>query len=537
MSEQNLFEIFLNGLNFDVSEYFTLGDLTDLQKKVVEDAKAILKDNLVGDMKSFGGNLKKTEEKLKQFLTKAETELEGEKYKSAKKELKEMFKEYAKKLRELIAKSCLAIIPVKELPFVDVIFRSVPRIVIEKKKVNLLDTAIAYYGEIKCIISKTTIYGKIKDAKPLFAPYMGELDLGGYKLDPSQQKGPKSLIYPYIGAIIRSLDSQTARTQLAKYHEGYQRHGEPICDFLMKDEELLTAMEKVTSSLDAKRTTDSSAVCGIAIPSVSDKSTILIVVNEAKDSDKYNKCFEAALRFAAACCEAPSTSKGGAPSPSEKSTEEEGPSGPGVGGLVAPTAQAPGAMRTPGGQELKVWTEEELIQQAQQRSADMTPNMPSWTEEELAKASQERGSGIPDGMEVWTEEDLQELAKTRQVGDLNIPEWKAEEEMQECSKCGYSLRKGWTECPVCETPVGKAASKPAEQKPAQPTAARPPEQKPTKQAPVPAPAAARPSEQKPAQQAPSKPTEQRAPKAAPVPSKESGAKKAPESKKNSEENE
>ncbi len=517
MSEQNLFEIFLNGLKFDVSEYFTLGDLTDLQKKMVEDAKAILKDNLIGDVKALGGNLKINEEKLKQFFTKAESELEGEKYKSAKKELKEMLKEYAKKLRELIAKSCVAIIPVKELPFVDVIFRSVPRIVIEKKKINLIDNAIAYYGDIKCVISKTTIYGKIKDAKPLFAPYMGELELGGYKLDPSQQKGPKSLIYPYVSAVIQSLESKTTRTQLAKYHEGYQRHGEPICDFLMKDEELMSAMEKVTSSLDSKRTTDATAVCGIAIPLASDKSTLLIVVNETKDSDKYSKCFEAALRFAAACCEAPSTNKGGAPSPSEKSTAEEGPSGPGVAGLVAPSGQTPGAMRTPGGQELKVWTEDELIQQAQQRSAEMTPNMPAWTEDELAKASQERGSGIPEGMEVWTETDLQELAKTRQVGDLNIPEWKAEEEMLECSKCGYSLRKGWTECPVCETPVGKPSSQPTEQKS-------------TKQAP------ARPPEQKPAQQAPSKPTDQKAPKAAPVPNKENGAKKAPETKKPSEEN-
>ena len=74
--------------------------------------------------------------------------------------------------------------------------------------------------------------------------------------------------------------------------------------------------------------------------------------------------------------------------------------------------------------------------------------------------AQERGSGIPEGMEVWSEEDLQELAKQRQGGALNIPEWKDDGSLMECSNCGYSLRPGWRECPVCDTPVGaKAAPK------------------------------------------------------------------------------
>jgi uncharacterized Zn finger protein (UPF0148 family) len=30
--------------------------------------------------------------------------------------------------------------------------------------------------------------------------------------------------------------------------------------------------------------------------------------------------------------------------------------------------------------------------------------------------------------------------------------------MTECSNCGYSLRPGWTKCPVCDTPIGERPS-------------------------------------------------------------------------------
>ena len=49
-------------------------------------------------------------------------------------------------------------------------------------------------------------------------------------------------------------------------------------------------------------------------------------------------------------------------------------------------------------------------------------------------------------------EELHDLARKRQ-GGLDIPEWKVDESMNECVKCGYSLRPGWSRCPVCETPV------------------------------------------------------------------------------------
>ena len=81
------------------------------------------------------------------------------------------------------------------------------------------------------------------------------------------------------------------------------------------------------------------------------------------------------------------------------------------------------------------------------------PDTPTWSEEELSKFAAERGSGIPEGMEVWTEDELQKLTRKRQ-GGLDIPEWKEDESMKGCVKCGYSLRPGWSRCPVCETPVG-----------------------------------------------------------------------------------
>jgi len=473
LSESKLFEILLNAVKFDITEYLIMGDLSESQKKIVDDATFILKDNIVGDVKALGGNLKKNENKFSEYEKKLEEELKQDKYKDSKKELKNLLKEYKNDLKKLIEKTVVAIIPVKEMPWVDIIFRTVPRIVIDKKKTRLNENAIAYYGEIKCIISRTTLFGKMKNAKPLFAPFIGDLDLGGYKLEESQ-KGSKSQIYPYVSAIIDALDNATTRSQLAKYHEGYQRHGEPICDFLMKDEELMKSMEKLTSGIDSKRINSDVAVCGIAIPLSDDNTTFVLAIDESKDSNKYTKCFEAVLRFSAACCEAPSSRRGDIAQQAAQMTRvaqgQQSVSGPGIGGLTSPpsqpitsqSAQPGGAIRTPGGQELKVWTPEELAKAAQQRGGGIPSNMDVWTEEDLSKLATERGPGIPEGMEVWTEEDLQELARKRQ-GGLDIPEWKQEDNLPECPKCGYGLRKGWSECPICNTPINATSSPPTKQ--------------------------------------------------------------------------
>ncbi|MFX1419248.1 MAG: hypothetical protein ACFE9N_10045 [Promethearchaeota archaeon] len=435
---KKLFQVFVNKLEFDVTEYLVSSeehDLSNFQKEQIEKATSIMKENIIGEIKSFGGNLKGNEEKFKELEKKANEELENEEFDDIKKELKI----YIKKLKELIEKTCVAIIPVKEMPWVDILFRTIPRIIFEKK-VELLDNAIAYYGEIKCVISRPIIFGKMQNEKPLFAPIMGNIDLGGYKLDDSI-KGPLSQIYPYISAIINSLDSTMTKNHLAKYHEGYQRHGDPICDFLMKDNELINAMERVTSGIDSSRLSSDIAVNSIAVPQNAEKTTLILVSDEGKDPNKYSRCFESVLRFSAECCNVPSQQ------------------------FQAPTQEAiqpTGAIRTSGGQELKTWTAEELAEEAQKRMTAQS-DIQAWTEEDLSKFAAERGTGLPEGMEVWTEEELQELARKRQ-GGLDIPEWKEDETLKECVKCGYSLRAGWSRCPVCETPVGtKPESEPLEE--------------------------------------------------------------------------
>ncbi len=379
MSEAKLFEIFRNSLNFDVSEYL-VEDLTELQKDIINDATFILKDNIVGELKSFGGSVKKNEEKFKDFMKQAEAELEKDKYKEIKKKLKD----YLKKLSELIIKTCVVIIPVKEMPWVDVVFRTIPRIVYDDK-VQLLDSSIAYYGEIKCFIGRTTLYGKIKDQEPLFAPFTGNLDLKGYKLD-AANKEPKSHLFPYIAAIINSLESVLTKNQLAKYHEEFQRHGDPIYDFLMKDDDLVNSMKNVITALDSGRIQSEIAVCSIAVPLPSDKKSIVLITDENQEGSRYGNCFEALLRLSASYCQAPSQSQ---QSPSQ-------------GAPVS--ASTGGGIRTPGGQELKSWTAEELANEAQKRLAAQ-PNLPTWKEDELAKFAEDRGSGIPEGMDVWKEEE------------------------------------------------------------------------------------------------------------------------------------
>ena len=431
MSEAKLFEIFRNSLNFEVSEYL-VEELTELQKDIINDATFILKDNIVGELKSFGGSVKKNEEKFKEFMKQAETELEKEKYKEIKKKLKD----YLKKLSELIIKTCVAIIPVKEMPWVDVVFQTIPRIIYDDK-VQLLDSSIAYYGEIKCFIGRTTIYGKIKDQEPLFAPFTGNLDLKGYKLD-ATNKEPKSHLFPYVSAIIDSLDSAITKNQLAKYHEEFESHGDPICDFL-NESDIVNSMKNVITALDSGRIQSDIAVCSIAVPLPSDKKSLVLITDENQEDSRYGNCFEAILKLSASYCQVPSQSQ----QPPTQGAPVSAPTG--------------GGIRTPGGQELKSWTAEELASEAQKRLATQ-PNLPTWKEEDLTKFAEERGSGIPEGMEVWKEEDLQDLAEKRRRGGLNIPEWQPDQDMGECASCGYGLRPGWAKCPVCDTPVGEKAS-------------------------------------------------------------------------------
>ncbi|MEJ2249746.1 MAG: hypothetical protein P8Y70_13400 [Candidatus Lokiarchaeota archaeon] len=441
MSVKNQFEDVLNINPLDLKEFLDSSlekGLSKFQRNLIEEATSILKENIVEteSVKSFGGSIKGHEDLLDDHLQRIEKELEKDKYSENQKELKSLFKSYTKVIREYIDKTCFCIIPVKEMPWVDVLFRSVPRMIINDN-IKLLDNSITYYGEIKCVLPRTILYGKMKEIEPLFAPLMGELDLKGYELDDQQKKSKKSLNFKYITEIIKSLDSVKSKNAIAKYHEGFQRHGDPLCDFLMQNGELMNSMNQLISGIDTGRLETEVAVSAIGIPFQSDKISLIIVENESNDSKAFSNCFEAILRFSAACCEAPNLGPIGT-----QETKDQTATG---------QQQQSGAIRTPGGQQLKIWSTEELIEEAQKKRSSLPEGMEVWSEEELKELSKKRASGLPEGLEMWTEDELKDLAKQRSHGGLDIPEWHPEEDSKECIKCGYTLREGWTECPICGT--------------------------------------------------------------------------------------
>lgn len=438
MSVQQKFKEIIDTSEFDILDYIFLtpkDELSKFQKEMLTNATGIIQDNIVGEVKNFGGIAKKNEEAFKIFINRVNEEIEKEENAEEKKELTNLFKKYKKILEDYIEKVCYAIIPVKEMPWGEVLFRTAPKIIVKDDSIELYDDIIAYYGEIKTVISKTTIFGNLKDEEPLFAPIMGDLYLD-YEFKETEEKAKKSYNFAYISAILKSLELTATKSHLARYHEGYQRHGEPICDFLMNRDDLLNVLKDLTSGLESGRVDSEISISALALPQPSDKTTLVVVMNEANNEKDFEVCFESALRLSAACYDAPSL----------EVTTSQGPA------QTQPSQQGTG-MTTPGGQELKQWTAEELAEEASKRASSSLPEgVGVWTEDELQKVREERGSGLPEGMEVWTEDELKELAKKRQ-GGLDIPEWEPEENMRECSNCGYTLREGWTECPICGTPV------------------------------------------------------------------------------------
>jgi len=97
----------LNKLEFDVSDYLDDSKLSNFQKKLIDDATFIFKDNIIGDIKQYGGDIENNSEKLENFLKEAEKKLDNEEFKESAKELKQFLKDYGKKLRDLIDKTLL----------------------------------------------------------------------------------------------------------------------------------------------------------------------------------------------------------------------------------------------------------------------------------------------------------------------------------------------------------------------------------------------------------------------------------------------
>jgi hypothetical protein len=443
MSLQDKFKKLITSSTFEILDYifpFSENEFSKFQQNVLEQATSILEANRVGEIQYFGGDLSKDEDSFRKVQEGLKSELNKGEYEAIRKDLEKLLEKFIDLLKELIEKTCYAIIPVKDMPWEQVLFRTVPKIKIKGKNIELLDHIISYYGEIDKIISKEIIYGKMKEEKPLFAPVMGDMELD-YQKEEGEAGSKKSFNYAYINSIIESFESSSLKNHLARYHEGYERRGEPVCDYLMNNSGLMNSMNKLVSGIDSGRLKAEIAVCGIILPQKSSNSTLILVTSEGKGSNKYENCFEAVFRLSAASFDAPS-----APTPSAQGGDlNQIPQ--------QSSSQQGGNIQTPGGQNLNTWTPEELAEQRQSRQGNIPNDMEVWTPEELAEQSKSRESNLPEGMEMWNEEELKELAEKRQ-GGIDMPEWEPDEEMKECSNCGYSLRAEWAECPICGTPVG-----------------------------------------------------------------------------------
>ncbi len=424
-----------------IYEDFFSNKLNDYQESVLNQAISILKLNTVGEVIKKGGNIKNSEPQYQNLLKSFEEKLDQEPYKKQKNDCKDFLKLYFKTLKQKIAKTAFATIPVKEMPFSDVNFINLPNISLKNDKPELFDNLIMYLGEIKCLLPRGIIYGKFESADPLFAPVMKDIEQISSNEQPSTEN-PESKQLEYIETIVEKLESPELKGFLINFHENFERRGNPSCDFLNQKNNLLEVMSKLTTSIDSHRKASDIAISAIAIPQPSKKMTLILVLNESPEENRFETCFEALLTFSASCCEA-SNYLGADSEQAVNGTESSQLSG-----------DNKSVIRTPGGQEINVWTQEELAEEASKRNLNATPpDVEVWTEAELEELAKKRGTGIPEGMDVWDEESLKKLAEERQKGGLNIPKWEPDENMKVCAHCGYALRPSWKKCPICNHPV------------------------------------------------------------------------------------
>ncbi|MCP4760851.1 MAG: zinc ribbon domain-containing protein [archaeon] len=455
MSEQliKMFEKLTNNLeNDDPTKHMTFNSLTGDQEKIFENASEIISENTSGEIKKFGGSV--NEEEFKKLEEEINKRLENAIFKPFIKDLEKSIKKWIELKKKEINSYVYAIIPVKEMPFPSVSFMTVPRIIWEKDKIDkmtLNTDGIAYIGEIQALVTRTVLYGKMGKEEPLFAPHIGQLDLADYKPDPNE-KTPKSENVKFIHEIIDSIERKTTQNHVTRYDGQYERHGEPICDFLMKDEKLLKSLSTLTSAIDSKRQTSNAAIPAIVLPLIN--TSLVISLDESKGSKKYEITFEALLNLAAASYETPNVKKGASiqaqAAAMTRTASQNSQPGMGVGSMVPQASVAPAAPQLP------VWTEEALAEETKKRGLPAA-NLPVWSEEELTEEAKKRG--IDTNLPVWTEEDL-EQEKKRRGGGFSIPEWEEDKKLNECPKCGYTCRPGWDECPSCGSAIEETTSKP-----------------------------------------------------------------------------
>lgn len=429
---EKMFEKLIYNLEIDLAKFIHPLDSepTSEQKKIIQDATGILENNINGDIKKSA--IKIDQDEFKIIENEVSKRLENVIFKPFLKDLDKIVKKWlGLKLQEL-NNTIILVIPVKEMPFTagKVTFLTVPRIVWEKdklEKMTLNNHCIAYIGEIEAIVTRTVLYGKMAKEEPLFAPHIGQLDLAGYK--PDLKISPKSEDVRFLYEILQSLERKSTQSQVVRYHVQYERHGEPICDFFMDNEELIKSMKKLTSAIESKRQMSNASIAGVVLPLIN--SSIVLCMDENHSIKKYEVCFEAILKLSATSYKTPNIKK------------ESMVPAPGLG-ISTPSIPMQAQPQIP------VWTEQELAEDAKKRGASSSINLPTWSEKELEEEAKKRGASSSINLPFWSAEELEEEAKKRSSGS-SIPEWKEDDNLVSCPKCGYSCKSDWNECPVCGT--------------------------------------------------------------------------------------
>lgn len=419
------------------------------QQKEIDTMKNLLENNLTGSITTWGGSFE--EDQFKQAKEKLPAVIKELQLEAKEKEIKAYFDSYSKVMKKFLDKHVVAHAPVKTMPFKNVYMHTVPKIDMSSKgTLEINDSPIGYIVELPYQVERGVVYGEMQGQKPLFAPIIGSLELNWKTPDQKPAPGEKEYIedFELQSRFFQVMDKQTTRNSVWRY-QNYGRKGEPICDRLLANEDLMVSMERVISEVDSKEFKANASACGIVHP-IDGRSIVAIV-----DFDGVHKnAFEAIFKLCAYLDDVPHVPAAGA------GTMAGAPAG---GGGYAPQPSLP------------TWSEEELANRPNKFAGG--PKLPAWTEEELAKR-EDKFTGGPN-LPVWTEDELEEMAK-KSGPSLNLPEWKEDEDMIECPKCGYACQADWGECPVCNTKLEKKAQKPAAQKPA---AQKPAAQKPTAQKP------------------------------------------------------
>ncbi|HME54535.1 MAG TPA: zinc ribbon domain-containing protein [Candidatus Lokiarchaeia archaeon] len=453
-------------------------ELNPRQEKDLTVYKDLLINNLVGEVQAWGGvynedQWKAGRLKLPEIIK--ELQLAGK-----EKEIKPYFETYAKVMRKFLDAYVAAKAEVKTMPFKTVYMVKVPKINETEKGLEINDKPVGFIAELPYQIERSCAYGEMKEKKPLFAPIIGSLDLNWTPPTDKTKEGEYIEDDSLQANLFEAMDKQTMINSVWRY-ENYGRKGEPVCDKLMDNQDLMVTMERIQSEVDSKEFKANASVCAIMY-AIDDRTIVAVVDYEGVQKN----AFEAIFKLCAYLEEVPRAA----------GAEGAGGAAPAGQGVVTGGAST---------QQLPTWTEEELAQQPQFTS--QATNLPMWTEEELENR-QDKFAGGGLNLPVWTEEELAELSKSSGAQGLNLPEWQ-EEGLTECPKCGYACQPDWTECPVCGAKLKGTA--PATEKPAAKKAGQKPAAKPAGQKPAAKPAAKSSAQKPAAKPSPGKPAAKPAP--------------------------